>query len=82
MTSFGIDGDIRQSKHHDSSVKHVSGRAVYVDDMATPANCLTVLIGQSSYAYAKITRMDLSAVAEAPGIIAVMTAADIPGAND
>ena len=43
MTSSGIDGDIRQSKHHDSAVKHVSGRAVYVDDMATPANCLTVL---------------------------------------
>lgn len=47
MTSSGLDGDIRQSKHHDSAVKHVSGRAVYVDDMATPANCLTVLIGQS-----------------------------------
>ena len=30
MTSSGIDGDIRQSKHHDSAVKHVSGRAVYV----------------------------------------------------
>jgi xanthine dehydrogenase large subunit len=82
MTSSGIDGDIRQSKHHDSAVKHVSGRAVYVDDMATPANCLTVLIGQSAHAHAKITRMDLSAVAAAPGIVAVMTAADIPGVND
>ena len=82
MTSSGLDGDIRQSKHHDSAVKHVSGRAVYVDDMATPANCLTVLIGQSSHAHAKINRMDLSAVAAAPGIVAVMTAADIPGVND
>ena len=43
MTSSGVHGDIRQSKHHDSAAKHVSGRAVYVDDMATPANCLTVL---------------------------------------
>jgi xanthine dehydrogenase large subunit len=82
MTLSGIHGDIRKSKHHDSAAKHVSGRAVYVDDMATPANCLTVLIGQSAHAHAKITHIDLSAVAAAPGIVAVMTAADIPGVND
>ena len=78
----GIKGDIRTSQHHDSATKHVSGRAVYVDDIATPANCLTVLIGQSQHAHARIRAMDLSAVAAAPGVVAVMSASDIPGVND
>ena len=30
-----VKGDIRTSQHHDSAVKHVSGRAIYVDDIAT-----------------------------------------------
>ena len=77
-----IKGDIRTSQHHDSAVKHVSGRAIYVDDIATSANCLTVLIGQSQHAHARIRGMDLSAVAAAPGVVAVMSASDIPGVND
>ena len=77
-----IKGDIRTSQHHDSAVKHVSGKAIYVDDIATSANCLTVLIGQSQHAHARIRGMDLSAVAAAPGVVAVMSASDIPGVND
>jgi xanthine dehydrogenase large subunit len=77
-----ITGDIQTSQHHDSAAKHVSGEAVYVDDIAVPANCLTVLIAQSPHAHARITHMDLSAVAAAPGIVAVMSATDIPGVND
>ena len=59
-----IKGDIHTSLH-DSAVKHVSGRAIYVDDIATSANCLTVLIGQSQHAHARIRGMDLSAVGSA-----------------
>ena len=77
-----IKGDIRTSEHHDSAIKHVSGRAIYVDDIVTPSNCLTVLIGQSEYAHARIRAMDLSAVAAAPGVSLVMSASDIPGVND
>ncbi|NDA18471.1 MAG: xanthine dehydrogenase molybdopterin binding subunit, partial [Alphaproteobacteria bacterium] len=77
-----ITGDIQTSQHHDSAAKHVSGEAIYVDDIEVPANCLTVLIAQSPHAHARITHMDLSAVAAAPGIVAVMSATDIPGVND
>ena len=69
------------SQHHDSAVKHVSGRAIYVDDIATSANCLTVLIDKPACACAD-PGMDLSAVAAAPGVVAVMSASDIPGVND
>lgn len=81
-TAGGINGDVRAHMHHDSAVKHVSGSAVYVDDIATPSNTLLVLIGQSPHAHAKIRHMDLTAVAAAPGVVAVMCADDILGVND
>ena len=77
-----ISGDIRQPHHHDSAAKHVSGKAVYVDDIAMPAHGLVVLIGQSPHAHAEITSMDLSEVSAAPGVVAVLSASDIPGVND
>ncbi|NBW06320.1 MAG: xanthine dehydrogenase molybdopterin binding subunit, partial [Alphaproteobacteria bacterium] len=77
-----IAGDIRTSLRHDSAHKHVAGTAIYVDDIATPENTLVVLIAQSPHAHAKITAMDLSAVAASPGICRVITAEDIPGRND
>ena len=76
---IGITGDIHSAQHHDSAAKHVSGQAVYVDDIAMPAHGLVVLIGQSPHAHARILRMDLTAVEAAPGIVRVMTAADIRG---
>jgi xanthine dehydrogenase large subunit len=79
---IGITGDIHSAQHHDSAAKHVSGQAVYVDDIVMPAHGLVVLIGQSPHAHARIRRMDLTAIEAAPGIVRVMTAADIPGAND
>ena len=78
----GIKGDIHQPQHHDSAAKHVSGTAIYVDDIVMPANGVCVLIGQSPYAHAKIKAVDLSAVIEAPGVVGVMTAKDVPGVND
>ena len=78
----GIAGDIRTAREHDSARKHVSGTAVYVDDIHVPDDTLHVLIGQSPHAHARITSMDLSAVATADGVVAVLTHADIPGRND
>ena len=82
MTGKGIAGDIRTAREHDSAHKHVSGTAAYVDDIRVPDDTLVVLIGQSPHAHARITGMDLSAVAAADGVVAVLTHADIPGRND
>lgn len=70
------------SKLHDSAVKHVTGQAVYIDDIPEPAGVLVGYLAQSKWAYAKILSMDLSAVKAHPGVVAVYGADDIPGVND
>ena len=82
MAGKSIAGDIRTAREHDSAHKHVSGTAVYVDDIRVPDDTLVVLIGQSPHAHARITSIDLAAVAAADGVVAVLTHADIPGRND
>jgi len=77
-----IAGGVRQALAHDSARKHVAGSAVYVDDIAEPAGTLQIYAAPSDRAHARLTRLDVSAVRHAPGIVAVLTAADIPGAND
>ena len=67
---------------HDSASLHVSGTALYIDDMPEPRALLHATIGLSTHAHARIVRRDLSAVARAPGVVAVITAEDVPGVND
>jgi xanthine dehydrogenase large subunit len=70
-----------QSIAHDSAHKHVAGNAHYVDDMPNPAGLLHAYVGVSKLPHAKITHMDLAAVRAFPGVVRIMTAKDIPGAN-
>ncbi|MEL7104490.1 MAG: xanthine dehydrogenase molybdopterin binding subunit [Pseudomonadota bacterium] len=67
---------------HDAAPLHVTGAARYVDDIPLPAGAVHLAFGTSGCAHGKITAMDLSAVRAAPGVIAVMTADDLPFAND
>ena len=67
---------------HDSAAKHVSGRAIYIDDMPEPPGLLHAFLALSPHAHARIRSIDLSAVAASPGVAAVMTANDVPGVND
>jgi xanthine dehydrogenase large subunit len=70
------------TRRHESAHLHVSGGANYVDDIPLPAGALHVAIGMSRVAHGRIKSMDLSAVAAAPGVVAVITARDLPGANN
>ncbi|MBD3734786.1 MAG: xanthine dehydrogenase molybdopterin binding subunit, partial [Sphingopyxis sp.] len=72
----------KPSHPHDSARLHVAGEARYADDLTEPADMLHLAFGQSSEARARIVSMDLSEVRASPGVVAVYTAADIPGAND
>ncbi|WP_417728297.1 xanthine dehydrogenase molybdopterin binding subunit [Roseovarius sp.] len=63
---------------HDSARLHVTGEARYVDDIPCPRNTLHLAFGLSQIACGQITTMDLSEVRSAPGVIAVLTAADLP----
>ncbi|HEY8382709.1 MAG TPA: xanthine dehydrogenase molybdopterin binding subunit [Microvirga sp.] len=67
---------------HDSAMKHVQGAAQYIDDIREPEGTLHVAIGQSPKARGRLLSLDLSAVRAMPGVVAVLTAADIPGKND
>ena len=68
---------------HDSAALHVSGTATYIDDMREPEGLLHVYPGYSRQgATGRIATLDLAAVKTAPGVVAVLTADDIPGVND
>ncbi len=67
---------------HDSALKHATGEAIYVDDIPEPPGTLHLHVGLSTEAHADVARLDLDAVRAAPGVVAVLTAADIPGVND
>ena len=67
---------------HDSAIKHVTGRATYVDDIASPAGTLEIYIAMSEHAHARVISLDVEKVRAAPGVAAVLTARDIPGHND
>ena len=77
-----IKGGALQAHRHDSAWKHVSGEAVYIDDLPEPAGLLHVYLGTSDKAHARLANLDLDAVRQAPGVVLVLTAADIPGVND
>jgi xanthine dehydrogenase large subunit len=68
---------------HDSAALHVQGSAVYIDDMREPEGTLHVAPGYAPEgAKGRIILCDLDAVRSFPGVVAVLTAADIPGVND
>ena len=81
MPESRIQGGVRQEVAHDSAHKHVSGEAVYIDDLLPLEGQLYAAIGMSKKAHARIVDLDLSGVFESPGVRAVMTAADVPGSN-
>ncbi|MPZ08959.1 MAG: xanthine dehydrogenase molybdopterin binding subunit [Kiloniellaceae bacterium] len=77
-----IKGGVYSAQRHDSGHKHVAGSAAYVDDLTEPQGLLHLCLGLSSVAHARLKQVNLDAVRAAPGVVLVLTAADIPGAND
>jgi xanthine dehydrogenase large subunit len=73
---------VRKPLPHDSAERHVTGSAAYIDDIREPAGTLHIAPGYAPIAAGVITGLDLDDVRAAPGVVAVLTAADIPGAND
>ena len=66
---------------HDSAAGHVTGRSMFLDDLPrSPGELLVGFVG-SPFAHARIRSIDLSAARAVPGIAALLTARDVPGAN-
>jgi xanthine dehydrogenase large subunit len=66
---------------HESAIGHVTGQAVYVDDMPDSGQMLHAVVFYSRHAHASIVSFDLSKAHAVEGVEAILTAADIPGEN-
>jgi xanthine dehydrogenase large subunit len=73
---------IGAAQPHDSAHLHVTGQALYADDIPLPANALHAAFGLSSIAHGRIRALDLAPVHAMPGVVTVATTVDIPGENN
>ncbi len=74
--------DASRALGHESAVGHVTGRAMYVDDMALRRRMLECWPVCAPHARAKILRRDATAARRLPGVACVLLAEDIPGENN
>ena len=70
------------SRPHESAHLHVAGAAPYTDDLPELAGTLHAALGLSPVARGRLVGMNLDPLREMPGIVAVLSAADLPGPND
>lgn len=79
---MGKDQLIGKSLPRPDALAKVQGRALYIKDMLK--NRQGVLVGRAlfpPYAHARILNIDTSEAEQVPGILAVITAKDLPGFN-
>src|SRR2546429_8509029 len=82
MVEARLKGGVGAAIPHDSAHLHVSGEATYTDDIPEVRGTLYAAIGMSDRAHARIKTIDLAKARAAPGVVALITAKDIPGKND
>jgi xanthine dehydrogenase large subunit len=75
-------GGVGVALRHESAHLHVSGEATYTDDILEARGTLHAAFGLSQRPHARIRSLDLAAVRAAPGVVVVLTAADVPGENN
>jgi len=73
---------VGQPKPHDSAHLHVTGEALYCDDIPLPANALHAAFGISTVAHGRVLNLDIAPVLAIPGVHAVALPPDIPGENN
>jgi xanthine dehydrogenase large subunit len=77
MTSVG------RAIPHESAEGHVTGEARYTDDLLDRCpGALHAWPVVSNLAHAEVIAIDASLAAASPGVVKVLTAADVPGEND
>ncbi|GAB1343726.1 xanthine dehydrogenase molybdopterin binding subunit [Gemmatimonas sp.] len=75
MTSTG------SAQPHESAIGHVTGRAPFIADLPTRRDELLVGLVTSTVASGRLLAVHTEAARALPGVVAVLTAADIPGAR-
>jgi xanthine dehydrogenase large subunit len=77
-----MKGGVHTAQRHDSALKHVTGQALYIDDIPEPPGTLHAALVLSPVASGRLRRIDLSKVGVSPGVVAAFSAGDIPGHNN
>jgi len=68
---------------HESAVEHVTGSALYTDDLlGRYPGLLHAWPVQAPHAHARILKLDVSGAYSVPSVVKVLTAQDVPGKND
>ncbi|MFJ9366849.1 xanthine dehydrogenase molybdopterin binding subunit [Nocardia sp. NPDC101769] len=68
---------------HESAALHVTGAALYTDDLVyRTKDVLHAYPVQVPHAHARITALRTAPALRVPGVVRVLTAADVPGIND
>ena len=81
--SLGANQSIMgKPKPHESAKLHLTGKALYIDDIAAPQGCLHAYVGMTNVASGLLKSQNLSAVVSADGVVDVITVKDIPGHVD
>ncbi|WP_183092176.1 xanthine dehydrogenase molybdopterin binding subunit [Nocardioides stalactiti] len=79
----GTRGVVGEARAHEAAALHVTGRALYTDDVAlhTPY-VLHAHPVVAPHAHALVTRLDPQPAYDVPGVVRVLTGEDVPGVND
>ena len=67
---------------HESAAAHVQGTARYTDDLPRFAGMLSAWPVLAPHAHARITALETLPALTVPGVVSVLTHADVPGEND
>ena len=71
--NLGIIGGAHENIQHESAVKHVTGKAIYIDDMPNFPGSLEIVLVTSPFAHANIKSIDPTKALALPGVVAVLT---------
>src|SRR5690348_16762128 len=72
MTATGIGAAVRRKE----DIRFITGKGQYTDDVVRPGETRALFV-RSPHAHAKIRNIDVTAAAAMPGVVAVLTGADL-----
>lgn len=76
-------GSVGSAVSHESARGHVTGRALYTDDLCSRfPNLLHAWPVQSVHAHARVLKLDTAAALATPGVTHVLTERDVTGVNN
>ena len=78
----GLATGVGRAVPHDSAAKQTTGEARYIDDRDDFHNQLHVALVTSPHAHAEILAIDSAKALACPGVVRIITAADVPGKLD